>query len=250
MNSYHTDSSSGFLERLLQQSGDGNPNGGTSTPPTEEFNPSQFLYFAGFLGVMISLFFVSSCCCTSSRNNSTTVAPSQGPRSASGTTSRVQELPPKADFENLLSKTTMKVTKRDLLHREDSQKITGDSSAGFGIDGTSIVMFDVELGETSTSSSRNQFRASAKSNRSSFDLGEDSSRVLKLPSDQPNGDRLVHGTCAICLSSFKKGEGVSWSASPKCSHAYHTSCIVSYADTATKKTHDHSIPCPLCREIF
>lgn len=98
--------------------------------------------------------------------------------------------------------------------------------------------------------------------------------VLQLPKDADDSNirpdrvnahgRWVPSICAICLNSYKKGDLVSWSNSAACSHAYHTYCIVSYAETCSMKQQEQehiagssttsklriTVPCPLCRNTF
>lgn len=66
-----------------------------------------------------------------------------------------------------------------------------------------------------------------------------------MNSNQTNSQlRQVAGTCAICLSSYKKGETIVWSSSKDCSHAFHMSCIGEWI----KKQYTSSCPC--CRRNF
>ena len=180
----------------------------------------------------------------------------------------------KVDFTALLSKTTMQVKSTHLITKDDSLRITGDIEDMSTMDND--VAHDVELGESEESEKQSE---DAKSGRQLEDVKPNSCRrsshrscsrqkslqtenmVLQLPKDGVNGDRVVPSMCAICLSSYRIGESVSWSASPQCSHAYHTSCIVQYAETEDRrkmetldndadKKPDVSVPCPLCRNPY
>ncbi|KAL7575336.1 hypothetical protein ACA910_001854 [Epithemia clementina (nom. ined.)] len=129
--------------------------------------------------------------------------------------------------------------------------------------------FSWPLSSPSWRSTATTSRRQHESQRSSV-YSEERNIVIQLPKDgttayNANG-RLVPSTCAICLSSYKKGEQISWSDSPECSHAYHTCCIVHYAQTChkkqqqveeqsdtgntTSKNHAVTVPCPLCRNSF
>ena len=196
----------------------------------------------------------------------------------SNNTSRVRPPQPKpvrkVDFKALLTKTTMQLESTDLIKKDTSQSITGDFQEMSTIDDS--VMYDVELGKGAQSEKQlenskserqleirypNSCRGSShrSSNHQQSWMAEN--MVLQLPKDGVNGDRVVPSMCAICLSTYRKGETVSWSASPQCSHAYHTSCIVQYAETEdrrrmealgddTDKKLDASVACPLCRNPF
>ena len=99
--------------------------------------------------------------------------------------------------------------------------------------------------------------------QSGLDMAASDNLLLKLPSDTDefvNANRLVPATCAICLSSYKKGESVSWSDSDDCMHAFHTTCMAQYAHTCLKSHIRNkasqgnktalAVPCPLCRNSF
>lgn len=84
----------------------------------------------------------------------------------------------------------------------------------------------------------------ADENDESVDLeeGDYGNVLLRLPADDGNeatgnsGDvsnnnsngRTVPGVCAICLSRYEVGEQVAWSPNGRCSHAFHTDCIVQW----------------------
>lgn len=56
--------------------------------------------------------------------------------------------------------------------------------------------------------------------------------------------RQVTGTCAICLSSYEKGEHIVWSSCGECIHAFHLGCIEEWI----QKRYVSSCPC--CRREF
>ncbi len=56
--------------------------------------------------------------------------------------------------------------------------------------------------------------------------------------------RQITGTCAICLSTYDKGDTVVWSSYIECPHVYHLHCI----QTWISKTYTTSCPC--CRRNF
>ena len=76
--------------------------------------------------------------------------------------------------------------------------------------------------------------------------------------------RQVPCICSICLGSYKVGERVSWST--MCSHAFHTECLVQYAQrtlqfdasggtnpqpSTRNAANDHQfVLCPLCRRPY
>ena len=259
-----------IFNRLLQQSND-ESNDDNLAP-----DHGQVSAAVAFYGLIIFLFVFSVVCfpyCRR-RNNEDNTTQQQN----SNNTSRVRPRQPKParkiDFKALLSETTMQVKSTDLIKKDASLRVTGDFQEMSTIDNS--VMYDVELGQGAQSEKRledaksgghlgdeksNSRRKSShrsSSHRKSW-MAED--RVLQLPKDGVNGNRVVPSMCAICLSSYRKGESVSWSASPQCSHAYHTSCIVQYAQTEdrrrmealgddTDKKLDVSVPCPLCRSPF
>ena len=68
---------------------------------------------------------------------------------------------------------------------------------------------------------------------------------IQLPSDKPNGSRLVPGACAICLSTYQVGDQISWSTSKDCQHAFHKDCIIPWLAKKTEET-----KCPCCRQSF
>ena len=168
----------------------------------------------------------------------------------------------------------MQVKSTDLIKKDASLRVTGDFQEMSTIDNS--VMYDVELGQGAQSEKQlenaksggqlgdenpNSRQGSSHRSSSSRQSWMAENTVLQLPKDGINGNRVVPSMCAICLSSYRKGESVSWSASPQCSHAYHTSCIVQYAQTEdrrrmetlsddTDKKLDVSVPCPLCRSPF
>jgi hypothetical protein len=55
-------------------------------------------------------------------------------------------------------------------------------------------------------------------------------------------ENASHKECAICLSSFKKGEEVAQSVNSECTHLFHTECIVDWLVTQPA--------CPECRREF
>ena len=72
--------------------------------------------------------------------------------------------------------------------------------------------------------------------------------VLVLPSvkGEEAPEKTVPNCCAICLSSYKAGESVVWSASGKCSHAFHQDCVLEYLGSVK----GDKILCPCCRQDF
>ena len=68
--------------------------------------------------------------------------------------------------------------------------------------------------------------------------------LLQLPSEAPNGSRVVPGGCAICLCPYEEGDLVSWSKEVACQHAFHQECIIPWL---AKKDEPK---CPCCRQEF
>lgn len=94
-----------------------------------------------------------------------------------------------------------------------------------------------------------------------FDYDEHGNYFLKLPSStiSPDGgieakeeqqfvnaNRIVAGTCAICLCQYQPDDKVSWSPNAACRHAFHTDCIIPWL---AKKV-DQQFNCPICRQEF
>ena len=100
---------------------------------------------------------------------------------------------------------------------------------------------------------------------------------VQLPSSPGTRQRQrpVSAVCAICLSPYQPGDSISWSPlSVDCRHAFHTHCIVPYAETCyTAQAHQQqqvsldpwnsnphdsiahppvtvTVPCPCCRTPF
>eukprot|EP00545_Synedropsis_sp_CCMP1620_P003330 CAMPEP_0119010700 /NCGR_PEP_ID=MMETSP1176-20130426/5184_1 /TAXON_ID=265551 /ORGANISM="Synedropsis recta cf, Strain CCMP1620" /LENGTH=262 /DNA_ID=CAMNT_0006963409 /DNA_START=14 /DNA_END=799 /DNA_ORIENTATION=- len=52
---------------------------------------------------------------------------------------------------------------------------------------------------------------------------------LPLPGDPGfSGTRKVAGMCAVCLGVYACGDEVVWSSNPKCYHAFHEDCLLSW----------------------
>ena len=178
-----------------------------------------------------------------------------------------------ADFKTLLSATTMQVKSTDLvMKKRDELNRNGGDDNSIEEDpelGDNNVQLDVKLAE---SDGRSESSVDTTEHSWVSSLAENN-MVLQLPLNDhednnddnnklPNAGRLVPLTCAICLASYREGDSVSWSATPECCHAYHTSCIVHYAETSTKKQRhareadnrnkrkDIVVSCPLCRKAF
>lgn len=200
------------------------------------------------------------------------------------------------NFKSLLRKTTMKVGSKSLIRKEESspELMAGDNILS-GTDANSVV-HDVELAnskptpvaETKLDQEDTQEQSTFTNDRFDLSLPRQGlfprsffgspagteNMVLQLPEgNEDNGirhekvtglGRLVPSTCAICLNSYQKGDRVSWSDSAECSHAFHTSCIVCYAETCSIKQQQQerntgiapttklviTVPCPLCRNTF
>ena len=58
--------------------------------------------------------------------------------------------------------------------------------------------------------------------------------------------RTVAGSCAICLDNYEIGEAVAWSSNPKCSHAFHSECLLDWFSTRRRKQYF----CPCCRQNY
>ena len=72
----------------------------------------------------------------------------------------------------------------------------------------------------------------------------DQNNALKLPSNAPNGSRMVPGGCAICLCPYEPDDQVTWSKLDKCQHAFHSECIIPWL---AKKQEPK---CPCCRQEY
>jgi hypothetical protein len=57
--------------------------------------------------------------------------------------------------------------------------------------------------------------------------------------------RLVPGTCTICLSTYKVGSDVVWSSNAACDHAFHHECIEKWL----MRQREGPL-CPCCRRDF
>lgn len=93
-----------------------------------------------------------------------------------------------------------------------------------GLDEGNKCLNDIEMGERSQSFSS---------------LGEETGQ-LKLATGM-----LVSNCCAVCLSSYRIGDTVTWSSNPKCIHAFHRDCVVDWLVKMQPET-----PCPCCRQEF
>ena len=72
----------------------------------------------------------------------------------------------------------------------------------------------------------------------------DNNNALTLPSNAPNGSRMVPGGCAICLCPYEPDDQVTWSNQEKCQHAFHSECIIPWL---AKKQEPR---CPCCRQEY
>jgi len=71
-------------------------------------------------------------------------------------------------------------------------------------------------------------------------------------------NRVVGGTCMICLDEMKTGDTVVWSETESCPHVYHKDCLVSFLAHNCKqqsklpqaKQKKDCNPCPACRQQF
>ena len=77
-----------------------------------------------------------------------------------------------------------------------------------------------------------------------FEENEREFSHVRLPTDSPNGDRMVPSACAICLCPYEVGDEVTWSPEEQCQHAFHKDCIVSWL--GRKREH----LCPCCRQEY
>ncbi|KAI2490926.1 Anaphase-promoting complex subunit 11 RING-H2 finger [Fragilaria crotonensis] len=88
-----------------------------------------------------------------------------------------------------ITSTTMSVTSKCLLPKQDSQQIDREDS-------------DIE------------------------NINVDSEfAALQLTGDHPNANRPVPAACVICLCPYEVGDSVTFSSNQDCRHAFHTECI-------------------------
>ena len=115
-------------------------------------------------------------------------------------------------------------------------KFTDDQRVSIPLSGTSVVIQDTESKEESISGSR----------------------------------RLVSNGCAICLCLFEEDDKITWSSNSKCTHVYHSDCILNWYLAVGRKAQkqrkrdnrnmsdeqalslicDFPILCPCCRQDF
>mmetsp|Transcript_8129 Transcript_8129/g.17199 ORF Transcript_8129/g.17199 Transcript_8129/m.17199 type:complete len:484 (+) Transcript_8129:194-1645(+) len=192
-----------------------------------------------------------------------------------------------SDFEAKLAPTTMVVSKKDLIPKNpalhtisscggdgdqdsgDTATIVSATSEEAGEEGDIVVvpyiMDDIELGIDDNIGQPTVNKKVEESIRSDAEQNW----VLQLPAtnDSQQHRKEVSCVCAICLSTYKADEAVSWAARVEnettqgsassssscggCPHAFHTSCIVKYAMTSTSgENSTEVVPCPLCRQLF
>jgi hypothetical protein len=115
-------------------------------------------------------------------------------------------------------------------------EFTDDQKVYIPLSGTSVVIQNTELKEESISDSR----------------------------------RLVSNGCAICLCLFEQDDKITWSSNSKCTHVYHSDCILNWYLAVGRKaqkrrkrdnrnmTDEHALSlicefpilCPCCRQDF
>jgi len=78
----------------------------------------------------------------------------------------------------------------------------------------------------------------------SIDQHQDESTYVQLHPNVVNGNRLVPGSCAICLCPYLPEDRITHSPHPGCSHAFHETCIVEWLSKKCTRL------CPCCRQEF
>lgn len=142
-------------------------------------------------------------------------------------------------IHDIEAQTTTKEKRSDSSDGEDELlafEFVDDQKVYIPLSGTSLVIQDTESKEESTSGSR----------------------------------RLVSNGCAICLSLFEQDDKITWSSNSKCTHVYHSDCILNWYLAVGRKVQkrrkrdnqnmsdEHALSlickfpilCPCCRQDF
>ena len=198
---------------------------------------------------------------------------SQPPPISSRPTTRRVVLAPAFDYATVLEPTTVILQSKDFVWKDDKNQDnhntynTNDETGSFTWSCCSQTEgCFCDAGTTSTSTST-----------STTTTGTVNPGYVQLPSSPGTRQRQrpVSAVCAICLSPYQPGDSISWSPlSVDCRHAFHTHCIVPYAETCytaqaqqqqqvsldpwNSNPYDSiahppvtvTVPCPCCRTPF
>jgi len=178
---------------------------------------------------------------------------------ASTPSCRPPTIPKSLCFQERLQETTMVVAENDLVmavnevEGGDDEVISVDAESSLDLYFDAVFETSIDWGKEESINTESDKAPPVSSRRLADTM------LLRLPSAKKssNGDRkdLVSCVCAICLSPFRVDEQVSWSPHDACTHAFHTSCLMEYAnashaDPRADDADDNVIACPLCRHPF